>query len=507
MRKTLAIMGKNFKLLTRTKSSALIIVLGPLLLIMLIGAAFNTANVYGVRIGTYSPSYSTLSDSLIDELGKKRFTVQRIESQQACIDGIKRGIIHVCALFPADLSLKSGGDIVFYVDNSRMNLVYMVLDALNTVIGTKTKEISTQLTKSILDTVDRVGREVVDKSTLVSSLATDNEDVNNRISTIIKNIDGLDLEFNPSVPGLDTLEKIAGDNQTAGSGDVRLAVEKIKAELGKVDRQFKDVVGAHDRVLIAANNIKTTLSSDYQYIQSIDKSIDKITSDIRKVKSTSVGKIVSPLSTKIEPVTTEKSQLNYVFPTLMVLIVVFVSMMLASTLEIKEKTSRVYLKNFITPTSYLTFLVSNFFTNILVVAIQLGVIFGVAFYFFREQLVATIGSMAIVLTLITTIFILLGMIIGSLFKSEETGTIATISLGFIFLFFSSSILPIETLPKIIRTIASFNPFFMGETLLNKILLFQLPITLFTQTLYILGGYILGLMMVLVIVKRLTKRSF
>ncbi|MBI1972770.1 ABC transporter permease [Candidatus Woesearchaeota archaeon] len=506
MRKILAIIGKNAKLLTRTKSSALIIVLGPLLLIMLIGAAFNTANVYGVRIGTYSPSYSTLSNSLIDELGKKRFTVQKIESQQACIDSIKRGIVHVCTIFPADLSLKSGGDILFYVDNSRMNLVYMVLDALNTVIGTKTKEISAQLTKNILDTIDQVDREVIDKNSLVRSLATDNEDINNRVNTIVRNIQGLDLEFTTEIPGLDTLEKIAASNES-GTEDVKKAVDLLKRELETIDQQFKEMIGAQGQVLLAANNIKTTLRSDFQYIQSIDNSIDKITAEIKKVKTTSVSKIVSPLSTKIEPVTAEKSQLNYVFPTLMILIVMFVSMMLASTLEIKEKTSHVYLKNFITPTSYITFLISNFITNIVVIIIQLGVIFGVAFYFFKEQLSATIGGMSIVLALITIVFILLGMIIGSIFKSEETSTIATISLGFIFLFFSSSILPIETLPILIRKIASFNPFFMGETLLNKILLFQLPIVLFIQTIYILAGYILGLIIILLIVKRLTKRSF
>src|SRR3989344_3085081 len=452
MKKALAIIGKNFKLLTRSKSSALIIVLGPLLLIMLIGAAFNTANVYGVRIGTYSPSYSALSNSLVDELGKKKFTVQKIESQEACVEGIKRGIIHVCTLFPADLSLKEGGDIVFYVDNSRMNLVYMVLDALNTVIGTKT------------------------------------------------------TEFSIALPGLDIFEEMAQNNDSVNE-EVRTAVDKIKKELDEIDLQFKTIIGAKEQTLLSANNIKTTLASDFSYINAIDNSIGKISGEIRKVKSTSVGKIVSPLSTKIEPVISEKTQLNYVFPTLMILIVMFVSMMLASTLEITEKTSRVYLKNFITPTSYLTFLISNFITNILVVLVQLTVIFGVAFYFFKEHLLATIGSMYLVLVLITTVFILLGMIIGSIFKSEETGTIATISIGFVFLFFSSSILPIETLPNLIRTIASFNPFFMGETLINKILLFQLPLTLFTQTLYILSGYILGLMIMLIIVKRLTKRSF
>jgi len=506
MSKILAIIGKNFKLLTRTKSSALIIILGPLLLIMLIGAAFNTANVYGVRIGTYSPSYNTLSNSLIDELGKKKFTVEKIESQQACEEGVKRGIVHVCAVFPADVSLKDGGDIVFYVDNSRMNLVYMVLDALNTVIGTKTKEISTQLTKSILDTVDNIDKEVTDKNSLVQSLSVDNEDMNNRLNTLVKQLQDVNLEFTPDLQGLDTFEEIAETNAT-GTEEVKTAVELIKKELQNIDAQFKELVAVRDQAVLTSGNIKTTLRSDLSYLNTIDKSIKNINTEVKKIKTTNVGRIVSPLSTKIETVVSEKIQLNYVFPTLMILIVMFVSLMLASTLEIKEKIGKVYLKNYITPTSYLTFLFSNFVTNMIVIFLQLAVIFGVAFYFFKEYLIATIGGMMLVLVLITTVFILLGMVIGSIFKSEETGTIATISLGFIFLFFSSSILPIETLPALIRKIASFNPFFMGETLLNKILLFNVPVSLFTQTLYILGGYILSLMILLIVVKKLTKRSF
>src|SRR3989338_4322080 len=111
------------------------------------------------------------------------------------------------------------------------------------------------------------------------------------------------------------------------------------------------------------------------------------------------------MSTKIEPVISEKTQLNYVFPTLMILIVMFVSMMLASTLEITEKTSRVYLKNFITPTSYLTFLISNFITNILVVLVQLTVIFGVAFSFLKKLLIAILRKINPVLVSTKTVFI------------------------------------------------------------------------------------------------------
>ena len=42
---------------------------------MLIGAAFNTANIYGIRVGTYTESYSALTDAVIDELKTKEWLV------------------------------------------------------------------------------------------------------------------------------------------------------------------------------------------------------------------------------------------------------------------------------------------------------------------------------------------------------------------------------------------------------------------------------------------------
>jgi ABC-type polysaccharide/polyol phosphate export permease len=183
----------------------------------------------------------------------------------------------------------------------------------------------------------------------------------------------------------------------------------------------------------------------------------------------------------------------------------FVSMMLASTLEIKEKTAKVYFKNFITPTSDALFIFSNFVTNLIIIILQLAVLFGVAMYFFKEQILSVLTNLIIIPLIIATVFILLGMVLGNVFRSEETSTLGVISLGFIFLFFSSTILPIETLPGVIGKIAAFNPFFIGERLLNQVLLFQSPLQPLLPSLYILGGYIIGLIILTVVTKKIAKR--
>ena len=50
----LKIIKKNLKLLIRSKGSALIIILGPLLVIFLVGIAFDNLNTFSLNIGTYS---------------------------------------------------------------------------------------------------------------------------------------------------------------------------------------------------------------------------------------------------------------------------------------------------------------------------------------------------------------------------------------------------------------------------------------------------------------------
>ena len=59
----LKIIQKNLKLLIRSKSSALIIILGPLLVIFLVGIAFGNISKYSLNIGTYTESYTDITNS------------------------------------------------------------------------------------------------------------------------------------------------------------------------------------------------------------------------------------------------------------------------------------------------------------------------------------------------------------------------------------------------------------------------------------------------------------
>src|SRR3989344_6802632 len=138
LRQLLCIIKKNIKLILRSRSSSLIIILGPLLVILLLGVAFNTSSLHGLKVGVYSPSYSDLSNSIVTQLKDDQFDVVKIDNEETCVGDVKNGEVHVCTILPPDLKVESGDrNIIFYADFSRINLVGIVIESVSTKVSAK----------------------------------------------------------------------------------------------------------------------------------------------------------------------------------------------------------------------------------------------------------------------------------------------------------------------------------------------------------------------------------
>src|SRR3989344_3517182 len=95
-----AVISKNFRTIFRSKSSAAAIVLGPLFVMLLVGMAFNNSSLFDIRIGTYSESYSELTNQIVGQLKDKSYVITTTNSTLDCMRGVKNGEYNVCAVFP-----------------------------------------------------------------------------------------------------------------------------------------------------------------------------------------------------------------------------------------------------------------------------------------------------------------------------------------------------------------------------------------------------------------------
>ncbi len=494
MKRLATLIKKNFRLILRSKSSAAMVIIGPLLLIILLGAAFNTASIYGIRVGTYSENYSPLSEAVIYELNQESFATQKVDSEKSCIDGVRNSIFHVCAVFPDNLKVAQGGEIQFYVDNTKTNIIYLITETIAAEIGKKSEDLSLQLTKGVVDTLGDIKEEIEDRESLLNEIKTKGQENQVILSSLSTNVNEMNLDYQKSDIPLGTLQaQVSGD----AANTFKAVENKIDLIMADVDKAASKQASILKQVATLNQNAET---SEFATIQ-VEKTFTNIKKDISSVKETGTGKIVNPISSSINPITAKKTHLNFIFPTLLIMIMMFVSLLLTSTLEIRERTSKVYFKNFITPTSGFLFTISNYITNLLIVGLQAVVLLGAAAYLFYANIASTLHILLPVLLLITSIFLFMGICLGSIFKNEETNTITALSLGFIMVFFSSAILPIETLPAIIKNIAMFNPFYIGETILNKIILFQAPLKNVMKEIFLLSGYFIGVVIITGIVKK------
>jgi len=524
---------KNLKLILRSKSSSTIFFLGPLIIVFLVSAAFNTSSLFNIKIGTYSDSYSELSESLLKDLGDKQFVIEKIASKEKCLDDLKNNLIHVCAIIPQNLQVGSAGNVEFFVDNSKINLVWTIIDAVSKKVSTKSTELSEQLASNLLSVISKTESELNPKIQTANTIAYTNKNLETKFSQASTQLNSLDLSTNKNLEtkfsqastqlnsldlsftvgkiGVDKisnkLDKIIDDNNFNESlfGEVNKAILDSIDVAEDYEKTMKDATTIKDNILASLSDANLLLAQNAQGAKDIENAITTISSDISKVKATSAESIATPIKLAINPISTKTTNINFLFPTLVVLIIMFIGLLLSSILIVREKLSSAYFRNFITPTHDFVFIISDYVTNLIILFLQLVIIFGVGLYFFRENLLSILLKTSISIFLLSTFFIFVGMLLGYLFRSEETVVLAAFSLGILFLFLSGTILPLETLPESIKQIADFNPFVLGESLLKKIMLFNLSFSDLGSTLYILLAYILVSFIAVYYARKLSKR--
>src|SRR3989344_1259944 len=469
MNKLFEILRKNILLLVRSKTSALIVLLGPLVLILLISTAFNTTSLYDIKIGAYSDSYSSLSNS------------------------IKTNDIHVCAIFPSDLTIESEENIEFYVDTSRLNLVYVVLNSISSKVSTKSTELSTALTSTLVATIENADSKIAESSGRIIILSAKLTEIKEQISS--------------------SVESLGASNFTQDAGSLEDTAEELNAtgEAGDLIGSYKSLVTKLESKINTVSELSssvTSLEAEITNVQEVKDTLSGIQDNINSVQVKEVSKIVSPIKTEIKTVSSEGTHFTYTFPILLVIVLLFSGLLVSSTTVIEEKSSKAFFRNFITPTSNGLFVFGNFLSNLIIILSQVIIIFIVVFLFSGTSISNSIlVNLAIMIIMTASVFILLGMLIGYLFKSGETSNLAVITIASILLFFSNTILPLETLPLALRSIAGFNPFILGADALKEILLFNTSLNLISTEFYILLGYIVVLFVLVFIIRELSKRRY
>jgi ABC-type polysaccharide/polyol phosphate export permease len=110
-----------------------------------------------------------------------------------------------------------------------------------------------------------------------------------------------------------------------------------------------------------------------------------------------------------------------------------------------------------------------------------------------------------ILILATIFFIILGMTLGYMFKTENGALLGTLSIASIFFVMSDLILPLESMHPTIMKVVEFFPFVLATDVLKASMFFDANITDLSTKLYVLIGATIFLILTLAIANLFKKK--
>lgn len=536
---------KNLTILFRSKITTAVLFLGPLLVILIAGLAFNNSLSYNIKVGIYAENTTPLGNQFVEDLGEE-FEVIAFPSLDLCVESVKSRGYHACIEIPSDLELVEGkqNKLGFYFDNSRVNIVSAIKQNIFKSVESTSQNISQTLTSSLLESITFAEKEITankeiltqeisrgdsvigvskqSESLLVqSNLAFNKDDLSldeiksqsdalekgystledlvdkaiDDFDTTLDNIENLNISNSALDDELDDGDDLQADlrdalaNATANKSDTNKLISLITAMTSKIETLESNLESARTNKNSATTNLQTISKEIDASRQQLVKTKDSLDLVLKSIK----GQEVRDASSISQPVVIDEyeivtgSKLNYLFPNLIILVIMFVTIMTAATQVINEKLNKASLRVSMTPISTFTNAFATFMTILFIASIQILLILLLTQFFFKIDIFANWFPAITILLFATIFFTLLGIVIGYIFNTEHTVMLSAISVSSFFFILSDLILPLESMPAQLIEIMNFTPFILATNLLRKVVFFNISLDSLTIEFYSLVG--------------------
>ncbi|MDO8517544.1 MAG: ABC transporter permease [Nanoarchaeota archaeon] len=492
--KIFTIIQKNFLIIFNSKLSSIMLILGPILLILLSYPLLQNTSIKNVNAGIYSSVDEDFTKNFIDKLHQNSFIVERKYSLESCKQDVIDSDKDVCI----ELQREAGGNnlnkvfnnnlgyrIILYVDYSNQRVVWQIIASIQSIVTKESDNIKNDIIVNIHDNLNEViqfsdsNSKYVDNSIIIiDNINTDLNDLDSDLGSIkddahkakysiieLNNDLAVLLPYAASINNSFMYDKLKKINDSASQAANYSNKVEEKVNLINSKSNIPNSING-------LNNLKTALLA-------VRSSYDTKQRELEDLNKIDLNKLTEPLPLSYQSVIdggnyathTNLNFLDYFFPTFLIIYLLFVSIIFSSVLTIRERISGAYLRNITSEVSNIKFIVGNFITFFLFVLFQIFLVIYISHFFLNINILSNLFPLLIMVSFSITIFVLIGMIIGYYFNSQESVTFSSIFISILLLIFSSLITPKEFLPQFFSNLVSFIPTTFFETKFISLIVF------------------------------------
>jgi ABC-2 type transport system permease protein len=200
-----------------------------------------------------------------------------------------------------------------------------------------------------------------------------------------------------------------------------------------------------------------------------------------------------PVKSKVIGFFGEKSYINFIFPSILIMIVMWMATFLSSINFIRQKNRGILRRIYVSPMSTRTIAMEKITANTIISLIPLPFILFISFFIlgiemslFNAIFVFLAASLSVI------VFAIIGLIIGSFSRTETTAILGSLIIIIPLMFMSGALYPVEAFPATIKMFTEFLPINTGIRLVEGFLFYAFNWVDFMFLIYTMVFYVLFL---------------
>ena len=528
--KLLSIIKKNFLIIVSSKVSLILLLLGPVLLMLLVGIGLSDSGLRNVPAVVYSESQTPFVDSFIEAMRIYSFIPEFSGSLQECIEMVRTGKRSVCIELdknevnvPPGLGVSRqdienvgiGYSVRVHADFSKPRVVWGIIAKVERVVNLFSEKVRSFSEEKFREKTGRFSREIEnlprildDVEGAISSARFAASQIRVKIPSS-ESVDRLLEEINYLEYQVRVLSSLLGGNYSSEIQDILTSINTLASLADKA------TVADPDSIISSLKKIDRELLSAKRDVKNVKRKLSSLERDSKDISKLKWEYVANPIPMSYRELSGKQVQesgqqlgfFDYLFPSFVSFFILLISIFLSTIMIVKDRNSNAHVRNVLSKAPRFSFILAGYLTSLIIISVQVILLLLVANIFLNIPILSSPLNVFATLFLSISIFILIGMLIAYLVSSSEMAMILAISISLIMIVFSSLITPRETLPEFLKTIVSNTPLVISESLLRKTLIFETGITKSASQIGILTAiFVLVFVLILFASKRVRKKE-
>ncbi|HLC86113.1 MAG TPA: ABC transporter permease [Candidatus Nanoarchaeia archaeon] len=509
--KLVKLVKKDLKLFKRDTRTLILTIVAPIIILFILGNVFGQSStensVSGISLGVCDLDNNSF------EFNISLFNIIKLDGDCALpaknlvSEGKLRASVIISEGFSSDIKEGKGAEIIFFVDNSKTQTAIVSSDAIKAFVQDLNEKIGTEFIDEAwirLSNLNNNLKLVLPQLELARKSAVETQkdlaDINKQLNKINESrLDRILNEINNTSPYLKqnlsselddivlSLNNITSSSCLANSSFCPLLANitsslassafRIKQKEESVNSLDIDILASQIAVIkyfkanitLQVKEINKTAFDFTNDIISVEKELRETSQALDVYTSRDPKTIIRAVSLNENPVFGDRTYFEFLSLGLILILLLFTVMLSVSSNIVSERNTGTLARTLLSPTSVPLFLVSKIIFFVIVSFIELFVMLIVSYFFGAPMYISLI--VLLIMLFASVNFILIGMFVGSISRTENTALLTSLVIGLPMFFLSGLFFPFEIMPKFMRFVGANSPLTLAHDSLEKIVLY------------------------------------